>query len=57
MNDLNCSNHSVTYQILNKNCCCDVQDEFDLAITHLKSEIFERQQNAKDYCALENKLI
>ena len=56
MNDLNCSNNnSITYQIINPACCIDGQDELDLMITNLKAEIFERQQNAKDYCALENK--
>ena len=55
MNDLNCSQHSVTYQISNTNCRYDVQDELDLMITNLKAEIFEKQQNAKDYCALEAK--
>ena len=56
MNDLNCSNyHSVTYQITNPNCCSPEPDELDLMITNLKSEIFEKQQNGKDYCALENK--
>ena len=56
MNDLNNSNyHSVTYQITNPNYCCGEQDELDLMITNLKAEIFEKQQNGKDYCALENK--
>ena len=56
MNDLNCSNYnSVTYQITNPNCCSIEPDELDLMITNLKSEIFEKQQNGKDYCALENK--
>ena len=55
MSVLNCSRHSATYQFTNPNCCYDVQDELDLMITNLKTEIFEKQQNCKDYCALENK--
>ena len=55
MNDLNCSQHSVTYQISNPNCRYEIQDELDSMITNLKAEIFEKQQNAKDYCALEAK--
>ena len=56
MNELNSSNHSSIYQISTPNYCCDYQDDLDLMITHLKTEIFEKEQNAKDYCALENKI-
>ena len=56
MKNLNCSNHSNNYQISDKDCCCESQDELDLMITHLKTEIFEKEQSAKDYCTLENKL-
>ena len=56
MNDLKCSQHSVTYQISNPNCRYEVQDELDSMITNLKAEIFEKQQSAKDYCALEAKI-
>ena len=55
MNDLNCSQHSVTYERSNPNCRYEVQDELDSIITNLKAEVFDKQQNAKDYCALEAK--
>ena len=54
-------NKSQTYQISNQNPSKRVdyiyesQDEYDMLITKLKSEIFERQQNGKDYNALEGK--
>ena len=41
-----------SYKLLldNENLC-----ELDCIITNLKAELFEKQQNAKDYCALEAK--
>ena len=61
MKDLNRSNNQpFTYQISkNKNpiCYCGEQDELDQMIINLKAEIFEKQQNARDYCALENKFL
>ena len=55
MNELN-SSQSLTYQLsTNKNCKFDNLNDLDLMIANLKSDIFEKQQNEKDYCALESK--
>ena len=56
MNDLKSSQQSVSYQISNQNCPYEAQDDLDSMITNLKTEVFEKQQSAKDYCALEAKL-
>ena len=51
-----------TYQITNQSqpkrnndFLYENQDDLDMMITKLKSEIFEKQQNGKDYNALEGK--
>ena len=52
-----------TYQIQNKvqpkrvEYIYDKQDDLDMLITKLRSEIFEKQQNGKDYNALEGKFL
>ena len=52
-----------TYQISNQNpskradYLYENQDELDMLITKLRSEIFEKQQNGKDYNALEGKFL
>ena len=52
-----------TYQIQNKaqpkrvEYIYDKQDDLDMLITRLRSEIFEKQQNGKDYNALEGKFL
>ena len=38
-----------TYELDNGGCC----DELDLIISQLKSELFEKQQNVKDFCSLQ----
>ena len=57
MSDCNCSNNEITYEVCNNGCCCDNLCDLDYMISNLKSEIFEKQQNIKDYCALEAKVI
>ncbi len=52
MSDCNCSYSQISYDPCNNGCC---YDELDCMIANLKSELFERQQNVKDYCALESK--
>ena len=60
---INISNKSKTYQISKQNpskrpeFIYENQDDTDMLITKLKSDIFEKQQNAKDYNSLENKFI
>ena len=54
-------NKPTTYQISNQNASkrneflYENQEDLDTLLTKLKSEIFERQQNSKDYNALEGK--
>ena len=54
---------SKTYQIQNKSqpkrvdYLYENQDDLDMLITKLRSEIFEKQQNGKDYNALEGKFL
>ena len=57
MNTCNCSCKPTSYEICHNGCCCDNSCELDCIITNLKSELFEKQQNVKDYCALESKFI
>ena len=56
MSDCNCSCSQV-YQVCTNGCCCDNFSELDCIIANLKNELFEKQQNVKDYCALESKFI
>ena len=54
MSDCNCSCSTISYDPCNNGCC---YDELDCMIASLKSELFEKQQNVKDYCALESKCV
>ena len=38
-------------------CCQENLCDMDCLITNLKSELFEKMQNAKDYCSLEAKVL
>ena len=51
----NCSH--ISYDICHNGCCCDNSCELDCIITNLKSELFAKQQNIKDYCALQSKFL
>ena len=58
MNICDCSCHIVPYEVCvqENDCCCqDICENMDDEIAQLKSDLFERQQNEKDYCALESK--
>ena len=58
MNICDCSCHIVPYEVCiqENDCCCqDTCENMDDEIAQLKSDLFERQQNEKDYCALESK--
>ena len=57
MSVCNCSCTPVTLEVCHSGCCCDNSSELDCIIANLKSELFEKQQNAKDYCSLESKVI
>ena len=62
MSTYNCSNCNcncthISYDICHNGCCCDNSCELDCIITNLKSELFEKQQNIKDYCSLQSKFI
>ena len=57
MSDCNCSCSHISYEVCHNGCCCENSCELDCIIAKLKSELFEKQQNAKDYCALESKVI
>ena len=47
---------TTSYEVCH-DCCCENLCELDCIITKLKAELFEKQQNAKDYCSLEAKVI
>lgn len=61
MNICDCSCHIVPYEVCvtdENDCCCQDTCEninMDDEIAKLKSDLFERQQNERDYCALESK--
>ena len=58
MNICDCSCHIVPYEVCvpeNECCCQETCESMDDEIAQLKSDLFERQQNEKDYCALESK--
>ena len=57
MSDCNCSCISTSHEICHNGCYCENICELDCVIANLKAELFEKQQNAKDYCALEAKFI
>ena len=57
MTDCNCSCNVVSYEVCHNGCCSENLCELDCIITNLKAELFEKQQNAKDYCALEAKVV
>ena len=59
MNICDCSCHIVPYEVCVQETDCSCQDtceNMDDEIAKLKSDLFERQQNEKDYCALESKV-
>ena len=47
----------ISYSICHNGCCCDNSCELDCIIANLKSELFAKQQNIKDYCALQSKFL
>ena len=57
MSDCNCSCNSTQYEFCHNGFCCENIGELDCIIANLKSELFEKQQNIKDYCSLESKFI
>ena len=56
MKECNCNCPSVSYVCPNL-CCHESLCEMDCIISNLKSELFEKRQNAKDFCALEAKVL
>ena len=57
MNDCNCNCISTSYEVCHNGSCCENVCDLDCIIANLKSELFAKQQNAKDYCPLEAKVI
>ena len=57
MQDCNCKSSTTIYEVCHNGCCNENLCELDCIIANLKSELFERQQNIRDYCALESKFI
>ena len=57
MQDCNCKCSTTIYDVCHNGCCNENLCELDCIIANLKSELFERQQNMRDYCALESKFI
>ena len=57
MTDCNCSCNSISYEVCHNGCCQENLCELDCIIANLKSELFAKQQNAKDYCSLEAKYL
>ena len=57
MKECNCNYPSISYSVCPKICCQENLCEMDCIIANLKSELFEKMQNAKDYCSLEAKVL
>ena len=57
MKDCNCKCPPLSYNICPNTCCPENLCELDCIIANLKSELFEKMQNAKDYCSLEAKVL
>ena len=57
MKDCNCKCPPLSYNICSNTCCPENLCELDCIIANLKSELFEKMQNAKDYCSLEAKVL
>ena len=57
MKECNCNYPSLSYNVCPNLCCHENLCEMDCIIANLKSELFEKTQNAKDYCALEAKVL
>ena len=57
MEDCNCNCSTTIYQVCHNGCCDDNLCELDRIIANLKTELFERQQNLRNYCELESKCI
>ena len=60
MSECNCSYRPLSYNSCSPSCstsCCSPNlCEMDCIIANLKSELFSKRQNAKDYCSLEAKV-
>ena len=57
MKDCNCNCTTTIYEVCHNGCCCEDLCELDRIIANLKTELFERQQNMRNYCELESKYI
>lgn len=57
MKECNCNCPSLSYNVCPNLCCQENLCDMDCLITNLKSELFEKMQNAKDYCSLEAKVL
>jgi len=57
MTDCSCSCVTPTYGICHSGCCCQTSCELDCILSNLKAELFEKQNNAKDFCALQSRFI
>ena len=57
MKECNCNCPSLSYNVCPNSSCPENLCEMDCIIAKLKNELFEKMQNAKDYCSLEAKVI
>ena len=57
MKDCNCNCSPLSFKVCPNICCHENLCEMDCLIANLKSELFEKMQNAKDYCSLEAKVL
>ena len=57
MKECNCNCSPLSYNICPAVCCHENLCEMDCIIANLKSELFEKMQNSKDYCSLEAKVL
>ena len=57
MKECNCKCPALSYSACPNSFCQENLCEMDCIIAKLKSELFEKMQNAKDFCSLEAKVI
>ena len=57
MKECNCKCPTLSYSACPNSFCQENLCEMDCIIAKLKSELFEKMQNAKDFCSLEAKVI
>ena len=59
MSDCDCNCSCCSYEICHNGCCCSCENicELDCIIANLKNELFEKQQNVRDYCSLQAKYV